>query len=178
MNRCRTGRKAVVSNWRRRAARDGWWGVDADATDDRRGAGDCLCADSPVWGITPLIPWRSPDLGPPSSGGPRCQLYRTEVQISVSTSRLEESYDVVVVGGGSGGVGAAVGAAQSGAKVCLIERYPFLGGAATASSVLSYCGFFDQRRERMVGGVGEDLLTQLRDRGAYREITLKWSGTR
>jgi 2-polyprenyl-6-methoxyphenol hydroxylase-like FAD-dependent oxidoreductase len=98
------------------------------------------------------------------------------VEISLPDSRPEESYDVVVVGGGSGGVGAAVGAARSGASVCLIERYPFLGGAATASSVLSYCGFFDQRRERVVGGVGEDLLRRLRDRGAYREITFKWSG--
>jgi 2-polyprenyl-6-methoxyphenol hydroxylase-like FAD-dependent oxidoreductase len=98
------------------------------------------------------------------------------VEISLPDSRPEENYDVVVVGGGSGGVGAAVGAARSGAAVCLIERYPFLGGAATASSVLSYCGFFDQRRERVVGGVGEDLLRRLRDRGAYREITFKWSG--
>src|ERR1700722_185066 len=99
-----------------------------------------------------------------------------KVEISLPDSRPEERYDVVVVGGGSGGVGAAVGAARSGASVCLIERYPFLGGAATASSVLSYCGFFDQRRERVVGGVGEDLLRRLRDRGAYREITFKWSG--
>lgn len=88
----------------------------------------------------------------------------------------EERYDVVVVGGGSGGIGAAVGAAQTGASVHLIERYPFLGGAAIASSVLSYCGFFDQRRERVVGGVGGDLLARLRTGGAYEEITFKWSG--
>src|ERR1700761_3838236 len=87
-----------------------------------------------------------------------------------------ERFDVVVVGGGSGGGGAAIGAAQAGASVHLIERYPFLGGAATASSVLSYCGFFDQRREPVVGGVGEELLARLRERGAYREVTLKWSG--
>ncbi len=67
-------------------------------------------------------------------------------------------------------------AARCGASVCLIERHPFLGGAATASSVLSYCGFFDQRREQVVGGVGEELLARLRSRGAYREITFKWSG--
>jgi FAD dependent oxidoreductase len=87
-----------------------------------------------------------------------------------------ETFDVVVVGGGSGGIGAAIGAAQAGASVQLIERYPFLGGAATASSVLSYCGFFDQRRERVVGGVGADLIARLRAGGAYEEKTFKWSG--
>lgn len=90
--------------------------------------------------------------------------------------RAAERYDVVVVGGGSAGVGAAIGAAQAGASVHLIERYPFLGGAAIASSVLSYCGFFDQRHELVVGGVGGDLLARLRAGGAYEEITFKWSG--
>lgn len=87
-----------------------------------------------------------------------------------------ETYDVVVVGGGSGGIGAAIGAAQAGAAVHLIERHAFLGGAATVCSVLSYCGFFDQRREPVVGGVGGDLLARLRAGGAYHEITFKWSG--
>lgn len=82
----------------------------------------------------------------------------------------------MIVGGGSAGIGAAVGAAQAGASVHLVERYPFLGGAAITSSVLSYCGFFDQRRELVVGGVGGDLLARLRAGGAYEEITFKWSG--
>ena len=94
----------------------------------------------------------------------------------MQNERSPENYDVVVVGGGSAGVGAAVGAARAGASVCLIERYPFLGGAATASSVLSYCGFFDQRGKRVVGGVGEELLGRLRAGRAYHEITFKWSG--
>jgi pyruvate/2-oxoglutarate dehydrogenase complex dihydrolipoamide dehydrogenase (E3) component len=37
-------------------------------------------------------------------------------------SSATETCDVVVVGGGSGGVGAAIGAAQAGADVSLIER--------------------------------------------------------
>ena len=94
----------------------------------------------------------------------------------MQNERSPENYDVVVVGGGSAGVGAAVGAARTGALTCLVERYPFLGGAVTASSLLSYCGFFDQRRQRVVGGVGEELLARLRSRGAYEEITFKWSG--
>ncbi|HEX4248934.1 MAG TPA: FAD-dependent oxidoreductase [Pseudonocardia sp.] len=72
-----------------------------------------------------------------------------------------EHFDVVVVGGGAAGVAAAVGARQAGAGVRLVERYGFLGGAATNSSVLTFCGFFDQRRNPVVGGVGADVLRRL-----------------
>ena len=44
-------------------------------------------------------------------------------------------YDVVVCGGGPAGFIAAVAAARNGAKTALVERYGFLGGAATASLV-------------------------------------------
>ncbi|HEY4017275.1 MAG TPA: FAD-dependent oxidoreductase [Pseudonocardiaceae bacterium] len=91
---------------------------------------------------------------------------------------MDNSYDVVVVGGGAGGIGAAVGAAWSGARVLLVEQYPFLGGAATTSSVLTYCGFFDQRGERVVAGVGERMLRELRDLGAYQEKVMGWTGNR
>jgi hypothetical protein len=40
--------------------------------------------------------------------------------------------DVLVCGGGVSGIGAALGAARSGAKTMVIERNAFLGGAATA----------------------------------------------
>ena len=40
-----------------------------------------------------------------------------------------EDYDVVVVGGGAGGVGAALGATQAGARTLLLESAGFLGGA-------------------------------------------------
>jgi len=73
------------------------------------------------------------------------------------------SYDVVVVGGGAGGVGAAVGAARCGAHTLLIERRAYLGGAATASSVLSYCGFYTQGDQpvQVVHGVGAEVLNWL-----------------
>ncbi len=44
--------------------------------------------------------------------------------------------DVVVVGGGPGGIGAALSAARSGAKTVLVERYGHLGGMATGGQVL------------------------------------------
>lgn len=78
--------------------------------------------------------------------------------------------DVVVAGGGAAGIAAAVGASRAGANVRLLERYPFLGGAATISSVLTFCGFFDQSRHQVTAGVGEDVLKRLRQRGVYREL--------
>ena len=49
--------------------------------------------------------------------------------------------DVLVVGGGPAGLGAAVGAAQTGARVVLAERYGFLGGNATAALVMPLMSF-------------------------------------
>jgi len=49
--------------------------------------------------------------------------------------------DVLVVGGGPAGLGAAVGAAEAGARVVLAERYGFLGGNATAALVMPLMSF-------------------------------------
>jgi hypothetical protein len=43
--------------------------------------------------------------------------------------------DVIVAGGGPGGLGAAVMAARCGAKALLVERYGFLGGMAVSGEV-------------------------------------------
>jgi hypothetical protein len=48
---------------------------------------------------------------------------------------LGEAVDVLVIGGGPSGIGAAVAAARLGARVTLIERYGFLGGNLTAGLV-------------------------------------------
>lgn len=82
------------------------------------------------------------------------------------------SYDVVVCGGGPAGFIAAISAARSGAKTCLIERYGFLGGLATAGyvapiSVFSYNG------ELTVGGIPWEFVKRLEKMGgAYIEQPL------
>ncbi|GAA0522623.1 hypothetical protein GCM10011581_33990 [Saccharopolyspora subtropica] len=81
-------------------------------------------------------------------------------------------YDVIVAGGGSGGVAAAVGASRAGARTLLIERGPCLGGAATLRNVVTYCGLYtrDDRRQ-VVFGVAEEMLAELRAMGAISEPT-------
>jgi len=51
--------------------------------------------------------------------------------------------DVLIIGGGSAGVAAALAAARQGVTTLLVERHGFLGGAGTASLVHSFCGLYD-----------------------------------
>ncbi|HEY5981651.1 MAG TPA: FAD-dependent oxidoreductase, partial [Microlunatus sp.] len=47
----------------------------------------------------------------------------------------EVGADVLVVGGGLGGVAAALAAARHGRRVVLTEQYPWLGGQLTSQAV-------------------------------------------
>jgi FAD dependent oxidoreductase len=58
------------------------------------------------------------------------------------TGAASISCDVLVIGGGAAGVAAAAAAGRVGARVVLLERYGFLGGAATAARVGTACGLY------------------------------------
>jgi hypothetical protein len=78
--------------------------------------------------------------------------------------RIAARADVLVVGGGPAGFSAAVAAARQGASVCLVERYPYLGGLASGGMVLvldDMCA----GAEITVRGICSELVDRMRARG-------------
>lgn len=72
--------------------------------------------------------------------------------------------DVLVVGGGVAGFGAAMGAAKNGAKVILAEENGYLGGIATAGLVAPFMTCYDRMGEnQIIKGVFDDLVRRLVD---------------
>ena len=84
-------------------------------------------------------------------------------------------YDVIVVGGGIGGVAAAVAAARNGASVALLEKQINLGGLATVGLINWYEPLCDGNGRQVVGGIGEELL-RLSIRYGMENLPAQWGG--
>ena len=77
---------------------------------------------------------------------------------------VRQEVDVFVAGGGPAGVAASVSAARQGAHVFLAERNNCLGGMGTAGMLPVFMTFGDGVN-MLAGGVGEEILTRLRQAG-------------
>ena len=69
-----------------------------------------------------------------------------------------ELYDVVVVGGGPAGIGAALSAAKAGAKTALVERDSVVGGTTVQAKVCDM-GLFSAWKRQIIAGPAWDLVT-------------------
>jgi FAD dependent oxidoreductase len=67
---------------------------------------------------------------------------------------LDESFDVIVVGGGPSGCTAATAAAREGARTLLIEATSSLGGMGTSGLVPAWCPFSDKQKV-IYGGLAQ-----------------------
>ena len=74
--------------------------------------------------------------------------------------------DVVVVGGGPGGIGAALAAARSGADTVLIERYEHLGGMGTGGLVTIIPNLSDFSGKQQIAGICQEWIDRLNVREA------------
>ncbi|KPK23321.1 MAG: hypothetical protein AMK69_18260 [Nitrospira bacterium SG8_3] len=82
-------------------------------------------------------------------------------------------YDVIVVGGGIAGVGAALAARRNGCKVLLIEKSVVLGGLATLGFIAYYLPLCDGRGKKVSGGIAEELL-HLSIKYGYSTLAPEW----
>jgi hypothetical protein len=84
------------------------------------------------------------------------------------------SCDVLVAGGGVGGIAAAIAAARAGADVLLLEREYALGGLATLGLITIYLPLCDGAGTQMAYGLGEELLRLSIKHGAERNYPTAW----
>ncbi len=103
--------------------------------------------------------------------------------VGLSTTPAKEFYDLVVVGAGPAGLGAAVYGASEGLRTVLVERHATGGQAGQSSRIENYLGFPDgvsgaqlaERARRQAVRFGAELLTtrevvELDVRGATRVL--------
>ena len=76
--------------------------------------------------------------------------------------------DVLVCGGGTAGITAACSAARHGAKVVLIERWPCVGGMATAALVNGW--HRSDRTKVVINGLVEEAAERARKRGWIEQV--------
>ena len=88
---------------------------------------------------------------------------------------VKQPHDVIVVGGGIGGVCAAVAASRMGARALLIEKSINLGGLATRGLISWYEPLCDGMGKKMVGGLGEELI-RLAVSVGLEDLPHKWGG--
>ena len=89
--------------------------------------------------------------------------------------QLSLDTDILVVGGGAAGVAAAFTAARAGARVLLLEKYGFCGGAAVAGLSGTVCGLYAATEgaakppEQVVFGFAERFIGVMKDKGGITE---------
>jgi hypothetical protein len=84
--------------------------------------------------------------------------------------------DVLVVGGGSAGLAAAVAAARNGAETLLIERFSYIGGLATGGMIILLLTMDDGCGNQVIGGLCQEIVDRMEARGGvYYPPKERWN---
>ncbi len=84
----------------------------------------------------------------------------------MSQAMTYEKWDVLVVGGGASGIGAALAAAHNGARVLMVDAGPMVGGELVSRGI-PVDGCLSSRGEWVVGGVCRELFDECDRLGGY-----------
>ena len=79
---------------------------------------------------------------------------------------LDESYDVIVIGGGPAGCTAAAAAGREGARTLLVESSGMLGGSGTSALVPAWCPFSDKEKV-IYRGFAQEILERSKEGSAH-----------
>ena len=90
------------------------------------------------------------------------------------TTQIVDSCDVLVCGGGFGGISAALAAARQGKKVILLEKQFILGGLGTAGLVTIYLPLCDGCGKQVSFGIAEELFRLSISMGAEARYPANW----
>ncbi len=87
------------------------------------------------------------------------------IKVPEASIRVVARPDVLVVGGGSAGLSAAVASARLGADVLLLERFNYLGGLATGGLIILLLTLDDGAGRQVIGGLCQETVDRMEKRG-------------
>ncbi|MBW2237396.1 MAG: FAD-dependent oxidoreductase [Deltaproteobacteria bacterium] len=93
-----------------------------------------------------------------------------QIEEPARTTPVLAETDVLVVGGGPGGLAAALGAARQGAKVMLVERYGCFGGVIAQSMVGTVAWYRTTEKTVDAGGIGTEFERRAKDMNASLQV--------
>lgn len=107
----------------------------------------------------------------PPAGGEQLARWRKETLGLLEDVKVEGPYDLVVIGGGYSGMGAAMSAARMGVKVALIQDRPVLGGNGSSEVRVWAQGLIRRGKYPRIGEIIEELSdSATKSPGTYEEF--------